>query len=124
MAQHIMPSDGTASELMWNAAMGGGGPYVHCACGTTHTIPEPEKTDDDDEYGYNDQTYYDYNSFSYVHVDGQEFVYECDGCRKKLAKYEKFIWDNRDTIRRYLNIRVAQEKIWADQEVLMNKLLD
>ncbi len=46
----------------------------------------------------------------------------CEGCAKKLARYERFIWSNRDSIRRYLKTRIDQEKMWADQEASLNVL--
>lgn len=105
-----LPKDGNASNMMWDAGLGGGGPWVHCSCGKDHSIPE----DDEDCY----------DMFEYIELDGQLFVYDCEGCAKKLARYENFIWRNRDTIRRYLKIRIDQEKAWADQEHLLNTLAD
>jgi hypothetical protein len=57
-------------------------------------------------------------------VDGITFVRGCNGCEERLGKYERFIWENRDTIRRYLKTRIDQEKAWADQEHLLNTLAD
>ena len=106
----------TASQMMWAAGRGGGSPYVHCACGKDHSIPV-EEDNDDDEY-----VYQKYDSFHYIEIDGQNFVDECEGCAKKLLKYENFIWQNRQHIRDYLKIRIDQEKSWADQEHTLNIL--
>ena len=111
MAQYIRGENGQASEMMWDAGMGGAGPWVHCSCGQEHTLPYDEDGDFDSS-----------DMFEYIEVDGQQFVYDCDGCKTKLARYENFIWQNRDTIRRYLKTRIDQEKAWADQESLLNIL--
>ncbi len=94
-----------ASDMMWDAGLGGGSPYVHCSCGKDHSVPE----DSDDSFGY-------------IELAGMLFVYGCEGCAKSLLKYEKFIWSNRNHIREYLKIRVNQEKAWADQENVLNLL--
>jgi hypothetical protein len=98
--------------MMWDAGRGGAGPYVHCSCGKDHSLPGDLS---DDEYDAAE-------SFEYIELDGQLFVYECEGCEKKLLKYENFIWDNRNHFREYLKIRINQEKAWADQEKMLNAL--
>jgi hypothetical protein len=104
---YIEKDDSKASQMMWDAgAERGGGPWVHCSCGIDHSVHEGEEDYED--------------SFDYIELNGQLFVYECDGCAKKLFKYEQFIWNNRDTIRRYLKIRIDQEKMWADHEKTLN----
>ena len=113
MTQYIRGQDGQASEMMWDTGLGGGGPWVHCSCGKDHSISEEE---DDDHY--------EYESIEYLNLGGHQFVYTCDGCKTTLARYENFIWENRDHIRRYLKIRIDQEKAWADQENLLNILAD
>ena len=107
MTQYTLPNDKKASDMMWDAGLGGGGPWVHCSCGKDHSVEE----DSDD-------------SFEYIEMDGMLFVYDCEGCAGKLFKYENFIWRHRDHIRRYLKIRIDQEKAWADQEHLKNVLAD
>jgi len=109
---YTVPKDGNASDMMWDAGLGGGGPYVHCSCGKDHSL-DPDLTEE--EYDRAD-------SFRYIEIDGQFFVDDCEGCAKKLARYENFIWQNRNHIRRYLKIRIEQEKTWADQEKLLNEL--
>ena len=111
MTQYTKPKDGKASEIMWDACLGGAGPYVYCSCGKEHSLP----CDEDGDYNSED-------SFEYSNLDGLIFVNECDGCKEKLARYENFIWNNRDNIRRYLKMRIDQEKAWADQEDLLNKM--
>lgn len=107
MTQYTRP-DGQASAMMWDAGLGGGGVYVHCSCGTDHSRTDEEVED----LGY----------FGYMELGGLIFVQDCTGCGERLLKYENFIWNNRDTIRRYLKTRIDQEKAWADQEDLLNKL--
>lgn len=111
MVQRTRHTGDTASDMMWDAGLGGGGPWVHCSCGKDHSIP----CDEDGDYDNSEM-------FEYIELDNQLFVYGCEGCEKKLLKYEYFIWKNRDMIRRYLKIRIDQEKAWADQEKLLNDL--
>lgn len=110
MAQYTKTPDGKASGMMWDAGLGGGGPWVHCSCGKDHSLTEEEYEEDE------------YTGFNYINLDGHVFVYDCEGCEKKLAKYENFIWNNRSMIRRYLKIRIDQEKAWADQEHMLNDI--
>jgi hypothetical protein len=109
MPAYVMPEDGKASTMMWDAGLGGAGPSVYCSCGKEHYLPA------DEDYDYRD-------NFEYINLDGQLFMYDCESCSTKLAKYERFIWNNRDHIRSYLKIRIDQEKAWADQEHLINTL--
>jgi len=110
MAQYTLGQNGEASEIMWDAGMGGGGPYVHCSCGKDHSVPPAEDEEND------------YESIGYINLGGHVFVHDCDGCKISLARYENFIWENREHIRCYLKTRIEQEKIWADQEHLLNIL--
>lgn len=111
MTQYIL-KDNEASDMMWNAGLGGGGPYVHCSCGIDHTLPD-DLTDEEYEAA---------ESYFYIEVDGMLFVESCDGCREKLLKYENFIWNNRKLIRNYLKTRIEQEHTWAEQEKLLNTI--
>lgn len=113
MNKYIRGQDDQASEMMWDAGMGGGSSYVHCSCGKDHSMAE-DLTDEE----------YDTEYFGYIELDGQTFVYGCEGCAAKLRRYENFIWNNKDTLRRYLKIRIDQEKMWADQQHLLNILAD
>jgi hypothetical protein len=108
--QYTSPDNGQTSDMMWDAGRGGGGPWVHCSCGLDHSMSDVEFEQDD------------YNGYRYIELGGLFFVHGCDGCEKTLARYENWIWNNRDHIRRYLKIRIDQEKAWADQEQLMNTL--
>jgi len=110
MTQYTMKQDHRASDMMWDAGLGGGGPWVHCSCGQDHSMADDESEEDG------------YQGFGYIEMNGLQFVHGCPGCDEKLARYERFIWSNRDHIRRYLGIRIDQEKSWADQEKLLNDL--
>lgn len=108
--QYIMPDSG-ASQMMWDAGRGGGGSWVHCACGKDHSLENESNNQNND-----------WDSIGYIDLNGLLFVYGCNSCNELLSKYENFIWNNRDYIRRYLKIRIDQEKEWADQEDILNKL--
>ena len=108
MTQYTRRSDDRASDMMWDAGQGGGGPWVHCSCGIDHS--------------QSDEEFEELGGFEYIELGGLVFVKSCEGCEKRLLKYENFIWSNRDTIRRYLKTRIDQEKAWADQEHMLNTL--
>lgn len=110
MSNYTINNDTKATDMMWDAGRGGGGPHIYCSCGKDHSMTELEFEEDD------------YNGFYYIELNGLFFVKDCPGCEERLGKYERFIWDNRDTIRQYLKIRIEQEKAWADHEHLQNVL--
>ena len=110
MTQYTKTEKNKATDMMWDAGLGGGGPWVHCSCGKDHSLTEEEYENSD------------YGGFEYIELNGILFVYGCEGCAEKLARYENFIWANRNHIRQYLKIRIDQEKAWADQEKLLNDL--
>ena len=110
MTQYTRGKGDKASNMMWDAGLGGGGPWVHCACGKDHSLSDEEF----EEAGY--------QGFDYIELDGQLFVYGCEGCEQKLLRYEHFIRRNKDHIRRYLKVRVDQEKAWADQQKMLNDI--
>ena len=118
-----------------DALRGGGASSVYCACGRTHYAPSNlYNSEDEDDYtgmlnsALEEQkkdpegVIIDYeNDFIYAKdIDGRTFVVDCP-CNG-LTKYENFIWANRDSIREYLKVRIAQEAAWAEQEVVKNKL--
>jgi hypothetical protein len=116
MNRYQRPTDGIASEMMWDACSGACSHSVDCACGKTW---EP-----DEEYNHllEEDNWDGVPGFYYIELVGKCFVDECDGCKEHLAKYENFIWQNRDTIRTYLSTRVNLEKKLADQEKLLNTI--
>lgn len=110
--QYTRPDKDKASEMMWDTGMGGGSSYVMCSCNKEHTLP--------DDFPEEQYDWGNFDSINFIDLDNQQFVYGCEGCDKRLAKYENFIWQNRDHIRRYLKTRIDQEKAWADQEHILN----
>jgi hypothetical protein len=112
LTQYTLPKDGTASEMMWDAGRGGYSSWVHCDCGKEWN--PPEELEEDDPAGY--------DWFRYTEIEGRTFVEECAECCVKLARYEQWIWNNRDIIRDYLGIRVNQNLKWAEQEKLLNDI--
>jgi hypothetical protein len=116
MTQYTRPPEDRASDMFWDACLGGAGAWVMCSCGTEWN-PEADPDDIDDSF-YND----DYNTFRYVELEGKTFVEDCDECCKKLARYEQWIWNHREEIRNYLQIRVDQQLKWAEQERLLNDI--
>jgi len=133
MMQYTLPNDGITSEMFYDAQERAyGGVYVECRCGIQHyavdsryrydwedNVEFPKETS---EGNYQVKHHHDCDSVGHFEFIGQQFVYGCDGCSKYLRRYEDFIWQERDTIRNYLKIRIDQEKKWADQEHLKNIL--
>lgn len=130
--QYTLPSDGTTSEMFYDAQERAyGGVYTECRCGITHYAADSrylyeydgeEIPDETDEGDFPVKHHHDCDSVGHFEFLGQNFVYGCDGCSKYLRRYEDFIWAERDTIRNYLKIRIEQEKNWAEQEHLKNIL--
>ena len=113
MSQPVIPKDGTASSMMWDACQGFGSTMVTCSCGINWQ---------DEDFDYESDDYEDCETFYFVELDGRHFVSECDGCKTNLKKYEDWIWHNRDAIRDYFKIRINQELKWAEQEKLLNTI--
>lgn len=125
------------SDLFTNALHGGGGASMECQCGILHLCPDNSNYDIgdeevswkkycEDEYKDHPDTVvlsYGYNAIEYKEIDGSVFVYDCK-CWDKLAKYENWIWGNRNIIRNYLKARVDYELNLAEQEKLLNILMD
>lgn len=106
-------------------------------CGRRHFCPEVSWgwTDEDAEDVKNFKEYaeseyernpegtvlhYDSDAVSGVLVNGINFVLCCP-CNG-LRKYEVFIWEHRNMIRKYLKDRIDQETDFALQERSLNKL--
>ena len=125
------------SKFFTNALPGGGGANMECQCGILHLCPDNDDYDFDEEPGswkkYCEKEFkdhptkvvlsYEYDAVSYKEIDGKAFVYGCT-CWDKLANYEEWIWDNRDIIRLYLKERIDHELKMAEQEKIMNILMD
>jgi hypothetical protein len=64
--------------------------------------------------------HYDCDGISGKQINGINFVVDCP-CNG-MSRFEKFIWNERDTIREYLKRRIKQEYDWAEQEKTRNIL--
>ena len=112
---------------------GVGSAYMECGwCGREHFFPEADYdppdygTDDDnvewrkhceEEFRANPEgvvLHYDTDSISGKELNGINFVVDCP-CNG-LHRFESFIWNERGTIRNYLQRRIQQEYEWAEQE--------
>jgi hypothetical protein len=91
---------GKASDIAWSSGLGGGGPWVVCSCRKEHSLSDEE---------------YQYDEFRYIFLDGVQFVEGCDGCDSRLARYESFIWENRQFVREYIRRRV--ERMQAEARI-------
>ena len=40
--QYTKKDNSKASDMMWDAGLGGGGPWVHCACGKDYSLTDDE----------------------------------------------------------------------------------
>lgn len=117
-----------ASELFWSVCTPGGSPQATCCCGrihfasgtrSEHDYGELERLQDEaakepDRFVEDSQD----DSIAIATIDGVPFCYGCP-CGK-LARYENFIWHNREMIVKYIKKRVTAEaaKASADQEAL------
>jgi hypothetical protein len=123
------------SDMFVNAlsGYGVGSPDLTCGwCGRVHLCPDWSFYQEEDgswekyckeEYKENPEgvvLHYDCDGISGQEFNGIMFVWGCP-CNG-LTRYEKFIWNERDTIRNYLKCRIEQEAEWAEQELTKNKL--
>lgn len=128
------------SELFVDSiGFGVGSAWMECGwCDREHLCPEtsydpPDYGTDDDrtkwrehceeEYRNNPEgvvLHYDTDGVSGKQLNGINFVVGCP-CNG-LHRFEKFIWNERDTIREYLKRRINQEYEWAQQEKTKNIL--
>lgn len=137
-------SDTPPSDMFVNAlsGFGIGSDSIECGwCGREHLCPDTYYNHyDDDEctaeesmvryraYCEEQQRqnpdkvvlHYDCDSISAQELNGIMFVIGCP-CNG-LYRYENFIWENKDTIRRYLKDRIEQEHRWAEEQLTLNKL--
>lgn len=137
-------SDKKPSDMFINAlsGYGVGSDNLECGwCGREHLCPDTDYNHyDDDECSaeesmfryrqYCEEEYkkrpnevvlhYDVDGISAQEMNGIMFVLGCP-CNG-LYRYEQFIWENKDTIRNYLKVRIEQEYEWAEQQLTLNKL--
>lgn len=128
------------SDFFTNQLMGGGSAHLTCQCGKEHYCPDTMFRDEWEsdllpswsehckqaklENPDNVMLHYGYDSVTYNEIDGKGFVYGCTCYNKGLAKYENWIWSNRDIIRNYLKARVEYEYKLAQHEKTMNILIE
>lgn len=130
--------DDPPSEIFVNAlyGYGVGSSELTCNwCDRLHLCPESESYLGDDDGGLGWKNYceeehknnpegvvlhYDCDAVSGQTLNNIQFVLGCP-CNG-LSRYEKFIWAERDTIRRYLKSRIDSEYEFAQQEKTKNKL--
>lgn len=137
-------SDEKPSDMFINSlhGYGVGSDNLECGwCGRTHLCPDTDYNHYDDDECTAEESKFRYRQYCEEELksnpDKIVLHYECDsvsaqelngilfviGCPcNGLSRYEKFIWNERDTIRRYLKVRVDQEYEWAEQEKTLNKL--
>lgn len=144
MKENPKDSDEKPSDMFINAlsGFGVGSDNLECGwCGREHLCPDTDYNhyDDDECTAEESKTryrqyceeelkarphevvlHYDVDGISAQEMNGIMFVLGCP-CNG-LHRYENFIWENRDTIRRYLKVRIEQEHLWAEQELTLNKL--
>jgi hypothetical protein len=58
--QYTKPFNDSASDMMWDAGLGGGGPWVHCSCGIDHSMTDEE--------------FEEQGGFGYIEMGGMVFV--------------------------------------------------
>ena len=136
-------SDKKPSAMFVNAlsGFGVGSDHITCDwCGREHMCPDTTYTHYDDDITEEESIakYREYCEEEHrKHPDGVVLHYECDsvsgqelngimfviGCPcNGLTRYEEFIWENKDTIRNYLKVRIEQEHRWAEEQLTLNKL--
>lgn len=137
MKNYTLKDDGRPSEMFLDSFTHGfGSDEMTCDfCGKHHMCPDNEYSDRtlDDKQSFKEYCeeyhkahptksvlHYDVDSVMGYQLAGRTFVVECE-CEGP-AKYENFIWAERDVIRRYLKIRIDKEVEWAEGEKTLNIL--
>ena len=112
---YTLPDPKRASDMFWDSVPGGASSCITCSCGKDwnplEDVADNEEGDEDSREWYR-----------FVELDGRTFVQDCDKCCTELARYEQWIWNNRNDIREYFRIRVNQELKWAEYEKALNIL--
>lgn len=122
------------SQLFLDSLRGGGAHNINCGfCGREHYCPDSDSIYEDDVAEYKKEAreaydadpegvvlHYDTDAVETKDFNGMAFVIDCP-CNG-LALYEKFIWADRDSIRRYLGSRIQKELEFYQHEQTKNKL--
>lgn len=131
--------DKKPSQRFLDSLRGGGQSQVECGCGRTHYAVWSDDDELPEEGGASYHAYliseaeyhkkdnpegviieYEYSSIEYKDLNSQLWVYDCP-CNK-LAIYETFIWEDKDSIRRYLKSRIDYEYQMAQEQLTLNVL--
>lgn len=145
MTKEYRKDDEKPSDMFINAlsGFGIGSNDIECGwCGRQHFCPDTDYSHyDDDECTLEESRdryrayceeerkknpegivlHYDCDSVSAQELNGIHFVIDCP-CNG-LTRYEKFIWAEKNTIRKYLKDRIEQEYQWAEEQLTINVLL-
>jgi hypothetical protein len=134
MSKYKIGSPTPPSDLFVDSLQGGGAHHMNCGfCGREHYCPDSDSIYEDDAQAYLKEAreaydadpegvviHYDDDGVESKELNGITFVVDCP-CNG-LALYEKFIWSDRDSIRRYLGSRIQRELEFYQQEQTKNVL--
>jgi hypothetical protein len=128
--------DNKPSEMFLDSlsGFGVGSPDLTCGwCDRLHLCPDASYYRDEEdgswkeyckeEYENNPEgtvLHYNCDCVSGHEMNGIIFVVCCP-CNG-LSRYEKFIWNHKNTIQNYLKARTEQEHQWDEEELTVNKL--
>lgn len=137
-------SDEKPSDMFINAlsGYGVGSDNIICGwCGREHLCPDTDYNHYDDSECSAEESKVRYCLYCEEekrnNPDGIVLHYDCDGIEAQemngtmfvlgcpcngLYRYERFIWDHKETIGRYLAVRTIQERVWAEEQLTLNKL--
>ena len=108
------------SEQFYDAIISAGSTVIDCElCGkthfttTSHSYEEGELEKLLEKAKAEPHIYIAHNDDDTIHwgyLNGKQVVYNCcDECNKDMYKYEKFIWNHRFLISKYLNLMVEEQ---------------
>lgn len=127
------------SDMFVNSLSGGGigSSELTCGwCGRLHLCPTADSYSREEDGGKGWEEYcvqqekenpngvilhWEWDSIMGHDLNSVFFVDDCP-CNG-LSRYETFIWAERETIRKYLKVRIEQEHEWAQQELTKNRLM-
>jgi len=136
--------DKKPSEMFINAlsGYGTGSGHLECGwCGREHLCPDTDYNHYDDDECTAEESKVRYRAYCEEEFkknpDGIVLHYDCDLLSGQslnniifvvdcpcngLTRFEEFIWAEKDTIRKYLKVRIEQEYQWAEEQLTLNKL--
>jgi len=125
--------------MFLDSLQGGGSHSMSCGwCQREHLCPDNIYADSDrnnfdtykefceNEYKNNPETvvlHYDCDCVIAKDLNGVAFVLDCP-CNgmEMLAEYEAYLWEYRNSIKQYFDVRTKQESQWHSEETVLNKL--